>query len=216
MIHFINVGKWYVIDRDQTAVILQPTTLSVPTDRRVGLLGAPKSGLSTVVNMIAGRTPPTIGQIVREGVISPPVGYMGAVNVKLTAAENAAFFARIYEADPLEVIDSVLAFADLGEYEDLPTGKYPMGLRARVAYALSYALRFECFLVDDAIGPRRRDAHERCRLMLKDVYRDSGLFLATHDPDMLREYCDLALVLKNQTLIPFTNVEEAILYHDED
>lgn len=215
MIHFIGAGKWYVGDRGKTLVILEPTTLSVPTDRRVGLLGAPKSGLSTIVNMIAGQVPVTTGQIVRQARISPPVGYMGAVHVRLTAAENAAFFARIYEADPLEVIDFVLAFCDLGEYEERPAGEYPPGLRARVAYALSYALHFECFLIDEDIGPRRAEVLARCEHMIKTVYKDAGLFLATHDPEAVRQYCDLVLVLKNQALIPFTNVEEAIIYHDE-
>ncbi len=216
MIHFIDTAMWYPAANGLT-VILQPTTLSVPTDRRVGILGRPKSGLTTILNMIAGLVPPSLGRIVRDARLSPLVGYQGAVNLNMTAAENAAFMARLYEADPTEVVDFVLALAAVDEaFQDVPAAKYPPGLRGRVAYAISYALRFDCYLIDGAAGPRQPAFRKRCDRMLMEVYRDSGALFASHDPETIRTYCDLVLVLKNQTLIPFTHVEEAITYHDED
>ena len=60
------------------------------------------------------------------------------------------FIARIYSTNPKEIEEYVYEFSELEQYFDEPIRNYSSGMRSRLNFAVSLAMQFECYLVDEA------------------------------------------------------------------
>jgi capsular polysaccharide transport system ATP-binding protein len=93
--------------------------------------------------------------------VSWPLGFAGGFQGSLTGLDNARFIARIYGRDYRELRDFVEDFSELGAHLKQPTKTYSSGMRARLAFALSLAIEFDCYLIDEVImvGTRASSAN---------------------------------------------------------
>lgn len=212
MIHLINLEKRFRTSQGER-VVLHRTNLSLPSDKRVGVLGVNGAGKSTLLRMIAGSEPPTAGTIRRECRVSWPLGFAGGVHPNLTGVENIVFAARLYGVDIDEAIRFTEDFAEIGKYLDMPVRTYSSGMRARLAFGLSLAVEFDLYLIDEitAVGDRR--FQEKCRKAFEERTKSAGLFIVSHNEANIRKYCDLALVLHDGYLLPFAELEPAFDFY---
>ena len=195
-------------------VLFEGLDLTLPAGARVALLGANGAGKSTLLSVIAGTTPADAGRIERHGTVSWPMGFAGGFAADLTGRQNLRFVARIYGADTGETEAAVTAFAELGAALDMPVRTYSAGMRARLAFGLSMAMRFDWYLVDEiaAVGDagfRRKSAdafHHRLS--------GAGLVMVSHAPALLREFCTSAIVLHAGAVRVFADISEAIDWHE--
>ena len=81
-----------------------------------------------------------------------PLGFAGGFNGNMTGIENIRFVSRIYGQDSRKVIKYVSEFSELGDSMTLPIKTYSSGMRARLAFGLSLAIDFDCYLVDEVIA----------------------------------------------------------------
>ena len=141
-------------------------------------------------------------------------GYFGAFHGALTGADNAKFVARIYGLDAKQMLAEVEAFAELGQYFRMPLNTYSSGMKGRLAMAVSLAVNFDCYLIDEITGAGDHRFQERCEAALT-ARRDNGtLLMISHSPDILRAYCTSGLLLDRGKLIAYDTVDEMIeAYH---
>lgn len=153
MIELIGVSKSYKLKGVRKS-ILQDVSFNFPRDRNVAILGANGIGKSTLLRLIAGTEQPDSGRISKSISVSWPLGFSGGFNGSMTGLENIRFVARIYGEDTEAVIDYVREFSELGSSISLPIRTYSSGMKARLAFGLSMAIKFECYLVDEitAVG----------------------------------------------------------------
>ena len=83
-------------------------------------------------------------------------------------------------------------------------------MRARLAFALSLAIEFDCYLIDEIIMVGDANFHHKCHYELFEKRGDRALVLASHSPDLIREFCDRALVLHQGEGIVYKDVNEAL------
>ncbi|ACY49946.1 MULTISPECIES: ABC transporter ATP-binding protein [Vibrio] len=209
MIELFNVSKSYSTPKGKKEV-LKPCTVSFPKGRNIGLLGVNGAGKSTLLRMIAGSEAPTTGVIKRKVKMSWPLGFAGGFNGSLTGAENLRFVSRIYGANIKEVTAFVREFSELGDYLDMPIRSYSSGMKARLAFGLSMAMDFDCYLVDEITGVGDRRFQEKCRVEFKDRSEKSSLIMVSHSMPTLKEHCDMGLVLSDGVLTFFEDINEAI------
>jgi capsular polysaccharide transport system ATP-binding protein len=212
MIHFINAEKYFDSDVGPMR-ILRPTSMTIPTHLRVGLLGRNGAGKSTLLRMIAGVEKPNSGNVIRKGKISWPLGLTGGLHNELTGIENVQFLVRLYDADFREVLDFVDEFSELGAYLDMPVRLYSSGMRAKLMFGLSLAIDFDCYLIDELVGVGDRFFREKSKKAFADRALRSGLLFVSHNEKTVKEYCDYALVLYNGFLVPFDNVDDGIDFY---
>lgn len=209
MISFRNVSKHFVTNQHRK-VILDHVSVDFLPGVSYGLIGVNGAGKSTTMRLIAGTLLPNRGRVIRKRRISWPLGFAGGFNGMMTGKENVTFVARAYGEDPRRVIDFVADFAELGDYLDAPYRTYSSGMMARLAFGLSMAIEFECYLIDEitAVGDAR--FQERCRVALEQRRTKADVIMVSHSMGTIKAFCNQAMVLVDGRLIQFPAVEPAI------
>ena len=209
MIRFINVSKHFKTQQHRKIILDRANTEFLP-GYSYGLLGVNGAGKSTTMRMIAGTILPNSGRIEKDIRVSWPLGFAGGFHPNMSGKDNLKFVARAYGEDPRRVSHFVEDFAELGDYINAPVRTYSSGMAARLAFGLSMAIEFECYLVDEitAVGDAR--FQERCRVAFEKRRKNSDVIMISHGMDTIKDYCDRAMVLVDGRIITFDSVEPAI------
>lgn len=214
MIELIDVSKRYST-RNGKRCIFEKINLQINRGERVGILGKNGSGKSTLVRLISGSELPTSGGIHRRMSVSWPLAFAGGFQGSLTGLDNLRFVCRIYNASYKRALPFVEEFTDLGEYLREPVKKYSNGMRARLAFAISMAIEFDCFLIDEVIAVGDSDFHHKCHVELFEKRADRAMIMVSHDPQMIRDHCDRGCVLENGVLHQFSDVDAAYEFYEK-
>jgi len=176
--------------------VLDGISFELREGEKIGVLGRNGSGKSTLVKLIGGVEAPTSGVIRRGMLTSWPVGLASGVTGLMTGAASVRFIARLYRRDAREMIEFVNDLAELGRQIENPIETYSSGMKARLTFALSLAIDFECFLIDEVLAVGDQRFHRKCH---EEVFHKRGhraMILISHDTGVIRQYCRSALVKK--------------------
>ncbi len=203
-----NLRKVYDTRFGQKTV-LDGVSFDLAMGERLGVLGRNGAGKSTMVRLISGAERPSGGTIRRGMSVSWPLAFGGAFQPNLTGIDNIRFITSIYAQDFDRNLAFVKDFAELGPYLREPVRTYSSGMRARLAFAISMIIEFDCFLIDEigAVGDAR--FHERCNSELFDKRGDRAMIVISHDAAYVREHCNRFAVLNDAKLDLFTNFDVA-------
>ena len=193
-----------------TRRILDGISLSVGRGEKIAVLGRNGAGKSTLVKIIGGVEVPTSGQIIRGISMSWPLALAGGFEVSMSGMDNIRFIARIYNKPIKDMIAFVDDFAELGRQLYLPVRAYSSGMRARLAFALTLAVDFDCFLIDEVISVGDQRFHAKCHEALFVKRHHCAMILVSHDTHIIKEYCNQALVLKNGRGKVFDDIDYAL------
>ncbi len=195
--------------------MLDRINLRVRRGEKIGILGRNGAGKSTLIRMISGAELPSAGKIRRDMSVSWPLAFGGAFQGSLTGMDNLRFICRVYGADAKAAEPFVQDFSELGYYLREPVKSYSAGMRARLAFAISMAIEFDCFLIDEIVAVGDSRFHAKCHHELFERRRDRSLIIVSHDPGYIREHCDHAAVLRQGNLHTFDHIDEAYAFYQE-
>ncbi|TPG51633.1 ABC transporter ATP-binding protein [Sphingomonas glacialis] len=213
MIRLENINKFYHTRRGARQ-ILNSVNLSIEHGDKIGILGRNGAGKSTLIRIISGAEQPSDGRVHRGMSASWPIAYTGAFQSALTGIDNLRFICRIYGVDPKSRIDFVQQFSDLGEYLYEPINTYSAGMRARLGFAVSMSIEFDCFLIDEVVSVGDSRFHEKCRVELFEKRADRALVIVSHDAGYIREHCTRAAVLVQGQLHNFDEIDQAFEFYE--
>lgn len=214
MIELRDVCKTYPTRRGQVS-ILQNVNLQVERGQKLGIVGGNGAGKSTLIRIIGGSERPTSGQVIQDMRISWPLAFSGAFQGTLTGLDNMRFICRIYNQDWREAADFVEDFSQLGRYLKEPMKIYSSGMRARLAFAVSLCIEFDCYLLDEVFAVGDARFQERCHEELFVKRADRSFVIVSHDAGFLRAHCDSGAVLDRGHLLHQSSLEEAQAFHAE-
>ncbi len=204
MIELDGISKAYTL-KGVKKVLFQDLSFTFPTGRNVAIMGANGAGKSTLMKMIAGSEMPDSGRVLRHGRISWPLGFTGGFNGTMTGLENVRFVSRIYGQDTERVIEQVQDFAELGPSLKLPIKTYSSGMRARLAFGLSMAIDFDCYLIDEITAVGDENFRKKSEQVFKEKLARSQIIMISHSHATIRSYCDCGLLL----------TKDGIFFHDD-
>jgi capsular polysaccharide transport system ATP-binding protein len=190
--------------------VLRGIDVNIKPGERIGFLGRNGAGKTTLIKLIGGVEMPTSGKVRRHMSVSWPLGFGGGFQGSLTGYDNARFISRIYGHDYSELRDFVEDFSELGVQLKMPVKTYSSGMRARLAFALSLAIEFDCYLIDEVIMVGDQNFHKKCHQELFDRRSDRALIFASHSAELVREFCDRALVIEQGYATAYADVNEAL------
>lgn len=214
MIECRDVHKEYKVGGSYREVLAGVDFTINPRDR-IGLLGRNGAGKSTLIRLIGGVEMPSKGKVVRKMSCSWPLGFTGGFQGSLTGYDNARFIARIYDKPYSEMRDFVEDFTELGAHLRMPVKQYSSGMRARLAFALSLAIEFECYLIDEVIMVGDKNFRDKCEAAFFEERSDRALLLASHSLSTVKKYCNRAVVLHEGVARVYDDVDEGIAVYEE-
>ena len=191
--------------------VLHDITFTLQKGEKVGILGRNGAGKSTLVRLIGGVEQPDSGRIIRNMSVSWPLAFSGAFQGSLTGMDNLRFICRIYGASITKVRKFTEDFAELDFYLNEPVKTYSSGMRARLAFAVSLAIEFDCYLIDEVIAVGDTHLKERCKYELFEKRKDRSLVLISHSEQIIKQYCDKGMVLQEGHLSQPDSVEWAFV-----
>jgi capsular polysaccharide transport system ATP-binding protein len=214
MINLQNVTKRYAT-RHGDVTVLDDVNLVVKPTEKLGILGRNGAGKSTIIRLISGAEMPSSGRVTRQMTVSWPLAFGGAFQGTLTGLDNLRFICRVYGVSTEDKIEYVQDFSELGRYLHEPVKTYSAGMRARLAFAISMVVEFDCFLIDEIVAVGDARFHQKCNIELFEKRKDRALILVSHDPGYIRAHCQSAAVLVKGKLTSFANVDDAFAYYEE-
>lgn len=213
MISVEHVSKRY-LTRQGWRTVLHDINFTLQKGEKIGILGRNGAGKSTLIRLISGVEPPSEGEIKRTMSISWPLAFSGAFQGSLTGMDNLRFICRIYNVDIDYVKNFTEEFSELGQYLYEPVKRYSSGMKARLAFALSLAVEFDCYLIDEVIAVGDLRFAEKCRYELFEKRKERSIILVSHSHSAMKQYCDNAMVLENGHMHTFEDMDKAYEYYN--
>lgn len=214
MIHIKNLTKTYPLQHGrEQRVILDKVNLNVCKGEKWGILGKNGSGKSTLVRLISGAEKANSGSVIREMTVSWPLALGDAFQSSLTGRDNARLICRVYDVDFEKSIAFVEEFAELGPYMREPVKNYSSGMSARLAFAISMIIEFDCYLIDEVIAVGDHRFVEKCERELFEKRGDRAMIMVSHNADFIKRYCTKIAVLNKGKLSTYDDVQAGLDYY---
>jgi capsular polysaccharide transport system ATP-binding protein len=213
MIRLAHINKDYSTRRGPVRV-LNDVHLTVSRGERVGILGRNGAGKSTLIRIVSGAELPTTGVVERGMSVSWPLAFGGAFQGSLTGLDNLRVICRIYGVDAAERVGFVEEFSELGLYLREPVKSYSSGMRARLAFAISMVIDFDCFLIDEIVAVGDARFHAKCNHELFINRADRAMIIVSHDAGYIREHCSRVAVIVDGQLHHWNTVDEAFDFYE--
>jgi homopolymeric O-antigen transport system ATP-binding protein len=188
-------------DRQSRVVVeaLRHITFSLGSGDRLGLIGMNGAGKTTLLRTLAGIYEPVMGRVRIQGVLSTMLDTGLGMNVELTGRENIqlrGLYSGINRAELPRLEEDVAAFAELGDFMDLPMRTYSSGMMVRLSFALATAIRPQILLMDEWFLAGDAEFLEKAQARLESVVRGAEiLVLSTHLMPVIRQWCTRVLWL---------------------
>lgn len=212
MIQFDDVSKTYE-SRGLVHQLFHGLSFRIERGESIGICGANGAGKSTLLRLMAGIEFATTGRVTRTMTTSWPIGFSSCFQMAMTGADNARFIARIYQHDERAILEFVEDFAQLGVYLDQPVKTYSTGMISRLAFGISLAIDFDCYIVDEVTGAGDVRFRQRSEAELLARRDRATLIMTSHDPYLLEHYCRRGAVLYGGALTFYDSVAEACEAH---
>ncbi len=210
MIELCHVSKRYPVHGGDR-LILDDINLRIERGEKIGILGRNGSGKSTLIRLISGAERPTSGTITRTMSVSWPLAFSGGFQGSLTGLDNLRFICRIYNTWIEDKIDFVQEFSELGRYLREPVKTYSSGMRARLAFALSMVIEFDCYLIDEVVAVGDDRFRERCQHELFEKRKDRAMVIVSHSHEFIRDTCQTTGVVEGGRFIRHVSIGSACL-----
>jgi ABC-type polysaccharide/polyol phosphate transport system ATPase subunit len=185
---------------------------------RIGLLGHNGSGKTTLLRTLAGIYEPITGDLRVEGKVTPLFDLQLGMDPDATGVENIWLRGRLLDFSSVQIeehIDDIAEFTELGNFLQMPIRTYSTGMLMRLAFGISTAITPDILILDEMIGAGDAAFIERAKLRLqKFIDRTGILVLASHNFELLRQWCNRAIVLDHGHLVAFGSLEEGIACYE--
>ena len=181
--------------------VLNDIGFSVGRGETVGIIGRNGSGKSTLLSIICGTLPATSGHVAINGRIAALLELGAGFNPELSGAENLDLCAKIYGLTDQQIADryeSMVAFADIGEYISQPVKTYSSGMFTRLAFAVVAHVDADILVIDEALAVGDAYFVQKCMRFLSGFKEAGGtLLFVSHDMGSVTSLCDRAIWLRD-------------------
>jgi ABC-type polysaccharide/polyol phosphate transport system ATPase subunit len=180
---------------------LKGINLQVKPGEALALIGPNGAGKSTLLYLLAGTLHPSRGSISISGRVAPIAGIGLGFHHELTGKENIYLNASLFGLSRVEV-DSIyaeiVAFAEIGDFIDMPIKNYSTGMVARLGFAISVHLNADILLIDEILSVGDARFQKKCGERMMDFRkRNKTLVLVSHAAPTLSALCDRACLLQS-------------------
>ena len=207
-VEFRNVSKAL---RRGGRVLFDDLNFRIEAGERAAILGAPKSGKSSLLRLICGTDIADIGEIERTSSVSWPIPLGEFLVGYSTVATNIRFVMRLYGVDSDETLFRIADLADISEFLNRRLADCPRYVKTRVAWALGVGLGFDVCLFDERVASSLdKEFRPRALEILKALSSQKTIVVATSQPKEVADLCDTVFVLNDRKLTLYRDAKEGL------
>lgn len=200
---------------------LDNVDLRLEEGARVALIGHNGAGKSTLLKTLAGVYEPSHGNVTIKGRLSPLFNISPGWETEDTGYENIMNCGLFLGMSPEEIrrkTKEIAAVSGLGDYLNLPVRTYSAGMGVRLAFSIATAIEPEILLLDEGLGAGDESFAETARSRVENLLsRSRILVLASHSADLLKMWCDTAILLEHGRITYRGGVDETLeVYRDRN
>jgi ABC-2 type transport system ATP-binding protein/lipopolysaccharide transport system ATP-binding protein len=198
---------------------LNGITFDIHEGDRVALLGHNGSGKTTLLRTLAGIYEPISGELEANGHIVPLFDLQLGMDPDATGMENIWLRGKMLDLTNQQIdrsVDDIASFTELGDYLFMPIRTYSQGMMLRLAFGISTAVTPDVLILDEMIGAGDAAFIDRANARLKTFIERAGiLVIASHNPAMLRQWCNKGILLEHGKIVVYGELEEALARYEK-
>jgi ABC-type polysaccharide/polyol phosphate transport system ATPase subunit len=197
---------------------LRHVDLQVQRGESLAVIGPNGAGKSTLLQVLAGIIRPSEGAVDVFGHVSGLLSLGAGFDKELTGRDNILLggaFLGLDDTVTRELLPSIIAYAELGDFIDAPIRTYSAGMKARLGFAIATSVDPDILLLDEvlATGDANFRAKSKARV-LEIVAAAKAVVLVTHDMNWVTEYCNRAILIERGEMVAEGEPAEVVELHE--
>lgn len=198
--------------------VLNGINLEIKRGESIGIVGVNGSGKSTLLKIITGVLNPTEGTVSVYGRIAALLELGAGFNQEYTGIENIYLNGTMMGYSEQEMkgrVQSIVDFADIGEYINQPVKTYSSGMFARLAFAVSINVEPDILIVDEALSVGDSRFQVKCINKMKELKeKGTTILFVSHAVEQIKRFCTRGIWLKNGEIIQDGEASEVVDLYD--
>lgn len=179
--------------------VLRDLNFEISAGEAVGIVGINGAGKSTLLKMITGTSQPTTGRVMVEGRISALLELGMGFHPDFTGRQNAYMAGQLLGMSSEEVgslMPEIEAFAEIGDYIDMPLRVYSSGMQMRLAFSIATCRRPDILIVDEALSVGDAYFQHKSFDRIREYSRlGTTLLIVSHDKAAIQSICTRAILI---------------------
>ena len=185
---------------------LSNISFEVRRGETVGIIGRNGAGKSTLLQIVCNTLSPTSGTVETAGRFAALLELGSGFNTEYTGRENVFLNAIVLGLTHNEVVrrfESIVEFAEIGDYIDQPVKTYSSGMFVRLAFAVIAHVDADVLIIDEALSVGDVYFQQKCMRFIRGFKERGGtLLFVSHDTATVLSICDQALLLSPGGVTP--------------
>jgi ABC-2 type transport system ATP-binding protein len=204
---------------ERTFWALRDVTFRLVQGESLAVIGPNGAGKSTLLQALAGIITPSEGTVDVRGHISSLLQLGAGFDQDLNGRDNimlAGAFMGIPHDEMVRLGDSIVDFADIGQFIDAPIKTYSSGMRARLGFAIATSVDPDILLLDEVLATGDQVFREKSKSRVLQLARGAkAIVLVTHDMHWVTEFCNRAMLIEKGHVVAEGEPEEIVKLHQE-
>jgi len=196
---------------------LKDVSFEVGSGETLGIVGQNGAGKSTLLKILSGVLLPDTGAVEVSGKITGLLELGTGFNPELSGLENIFMNGTFLgmSRDEIEAKkDTIIGFAELGEFINEPIKTYSSGMLMRLGFAVAIHADPECFLVDEALSVGDAYFQQKCMRKIQEFKEAGGsIIFVSHDMNAVKTLCDYAILLENGKIAMVGKPKEVVDFY---
>ena len=199
---------------------LNAITFNIKKGDTIGIVGGNGAGKSTLLKILTGVLDPTDGEILVKGKVAALLELGAGFNPDMTGIENIFLLGSIMgysDKDIKKRLDSIVSFADIGEFINQPVKMYSSGMFARLAFSVNVAIEPDVLIVDEALSVGDDYFQQKCLAKMKQIQKNGTTILfVSHSIGTVLALCSKCIYLKKGTLVAYGDAKKVCTMYQND
>jgi ABC-2 type transport system ATP-binding protein len=204
---------------DRTFWALRGVSFRLVPGESLAVIGPNGAGKSTLLQSLAGIITPSEGQIDVHGHVSSLLQLGAGFDQELNGRDNimlAGAFMGVPHDEMVRRADSIVDFADIGQFIDAPIKTYSSGMRARLGFAIATSVDPDVLLLDEVLATGDAVFREKSRARVLELAKGAkAIVLVTHDMHWVTEFCNRAMLIERGHVVAEGEPAEIVAIHQE-
>lgn len=195
---------------------LRGVTFDVRRGETVGIIGRNGSGKSTLLQMVCGTLHPTEGAVKVQGRIAALLELGAGFNPEFTGKENVYLSGLLYgipEGELRKRYQSIVDFADIGEFINQSVKTYSSGMYVRLAFAIAAHVDADTLVIDEALSVGDVRFTQKCMRYLREFQKRGTLLFVSHDTGAVTSLCSRAIWLDGGRMVMDGSAREVVEHY---